>query len=141
MGVTYAVVNITTVTFVLASGLYFLACKHCFREMLSELSAIAVDNPTPELRLRMKSSIIAIVHFHQTTKRYEALASLAQNSSSLKMKITHIRSSIFNLLQDVLSGTICFQLLMNVVFMSIVFFDLELVREFTVSHATFLESN
>lgn len=66
-GYIYLLVNVSTLTFMVAMGLYFKACTHHFRMILTE---IADENSTIGMRLKIKSSIIAAVEFHKTTKRY-----------------------------------------------------------------------
>lgn len=69
-GLSFVLVNLSTVTFVVAIGLNFAACTKHFRIMFSDLSQIADKNGTIEMRLKMKGSIVAAIHFHRKTKRY-----------------------------------------------------------------------
>lgn len=69
-GLIFILVNLSTVTFVIAIGLYFEACTKHFRVMFMDLNQIAGQNATIKMRLKMKSSIVAAIHFHRTTKRY-----------------------------------------------------------------------
>lgn len=126
-GLTYVLIIVSSVVFVVDIAFYFAACTQHFQMIFADLSRMADKNPKKQMRLNMKSSIVAAVDFHTTTKR---CLNAQTNKSSVKQKIMFwIYFSIFELSRDILSGTICFQLLMNVVFMSITFFDLEMVWE------------
>lgn len=131
-GLAFVVVNLSTVTFVIAIGLYFAACTKHFRITFSDFSQIASKNATIKMKMKTKKSIITAVNFHRTTKGYGYgstifILSTINLSSMYYFWIFLYFSSIFELSRIILNATICFQLFMNVVFMSITFFDLEMV--------------
>lgn len=68
-GYVYVLVNIPIVTFVMANGYFFEASAIYFQTFFDNINSILVHNPSPEMKLNAKRSLIKAVNFHNTTKR------------------------------------------------------------------------
>lgn len=68
-GATYVLIIVSSVVFVVDIEFYFAACTQHFQMIFADLSRFADKNPTIETRPNMKSSIVAAVNLHTTTKR------------------------------------------------------------------------